>query len=73
MQPHEQMKYNEFWRLNNYVSGPYDDAQGYQALNQHLESTENRLNANRIFYLALPPTVYNQVTFNIKHNCMSKG
>ncbi|EDW05568.1 glucose-6-phosphate 1-dehydrogenase isoform X2 [Drosophila mojavensis] len=73
VQPHEQMKYNEFWRLNNYVSGPYDDAQGYQALNQHMESIENRLNANRIFYLALPPTVYNQVTFNIKHNCMSKG
>ncbi|XP_064538695.1 glucose-6-phosphate 1-dehydrogenase isoform X2 [Drosophila montana] len=71
VQADEQAKYDEFWSLNDYVAGPYDTTGGYQLLNKQLEKIENRCKANRIFYLALPPTVYNQVTLNIKNICMS--
>ncbi|XP_002058207.3 glucose-6-phosphate 1-dehydrogenase [Drosophila virilis] len=71
VQADEQAKYDEFWSLNDYVAGPYDVSTGYQLLNQQLEKIEHGCRANRIFYLALPPTVYNQVTLNIKNICMS--
>jgi len=32
---------------------------------------ENKNKANRIFYLALPPSVFEEVTVNIKQICMS--
>jgi len=36
-----------------------------------LELMENKNKANRIFYLALPPSVFEEVTVNIKQICMS--
>nr|AAA51463.1 glucose-6-phosphate dehydrogenase [Drosophila melanogaster] len=71
VQPHEQKKYEEFWALNEYVSGRYDGRTGFELLNQQLEIMENKNKANRIFYLALPPSVFEEVTVNIKQICMS--
>lgn len=72
VQPNEKVKYEEFWSLNSYVFGPYDGRTGFELLNQELETMENKYKANRLFYLALPPSVYDLVTLNIKNICMSK-
>ncbi|SPP86722.1 glucose-6-phosphate 1-dehydrogenase isoform X2 [Drosophila guanche] len=71
VQAHEQTKYEEFWALNEYVAGSYDGRTGFELLNQQLELMENKNKANRIFYLALPPSVFEEVTVNIKKICMS--
>uniref|UniRef100_A0A3Q3WUX4 Glucose-6-phosphate 1-dehydrogenase n=1 Tax=Mola mola TaxID=94237 RepID=A0A3Q3WUX4_MOLML len=43
----------------------------FSKLNTHILSLPGGSVANRLFYLALPPTVYHDVTKNIKHCCMS--
>ncbi|KAM4695820.1 glucose-6-phosphate 1-dehydrogenase isoform 4-T4 [Rhinophrynus dorsalis] len=64
-------KLDSFFQRNSYVSGQYSQAASFQALNQHLNSLPNGPKANRLFYLAVPPSVYHDVTRNIKENCMS--
>uniref|UniRef100_A0A669EVG6 glucose-6-phosphate dehydrogenase (NADP(+)) n=1 Tax=Oreochromis niloticus TaxID=8128 RepID=A0A669EVG6_ORENI len=60
-----------FFARNTYVSGKYADGDSFSKLNTHIESLPGGPGANRLFYLALPPTVYHDVTKNIKHHCMS--
>lgn len=60
-----------FFRRNTYISGKYADESSFSTLNTHLLSLPGGHEANRLFYLALPPTVYHDVTRNIKHQCMS--
>ncbi|KAJ0036239.1 hypothetical protein NQD34_004916 [Periophthalmus magnuspinnatus] len=60
-----------FFKRNTYISGKYDDESSFSALNTHLLSLPGGAEANRLFYLALPPSVYHDVTKNIKHQCMS--
>lgn len=60
-----------FFGRNTYVSGKYVDGDSFSKLNTHIESLPGGPGANRLFYLALPPTVYHDVTKNIKHHCMS--
>lgn len=60
-----------FFGRNTYVSGKYTDGDSFFKLNTHIESLPGGPGANRLFYLALPPTVYHDVTKNIKHHCMS--
>ncbi|KAJ0036818.1 hypothetical protein NQD34_005495 [Periophthalmus magnuspinnatus] len=60
-----------FFRKNSYVSGRYDDAISFNQLNAHLLSLPDGAEANRLFYLALPPTVYQSVTTNIRTHCIS--
>ncbi|MEE6505684.1 hypothetical protein FKM82_005621, partial [Ascaphus truei] len=64
-------KLDSFFQRNSYVSGQYSDAASFKALNKHLESLPNGLKANRLFYLAVPPSVYHDVTRNIRETCMS--
>ncbi|KAG8447756.1 hypothetical protein GDO86_015026 [Hymenochirus boettgeri] len=64
-------KLESFFKLNSYVSGQYSDKVSFEALHQHLNSLPNGSNANRLFYLAVPPSVYHDVTRNIKEACMS--
>ncbi|KAF7209773.1 glucose-6-phosphate 1-dehydrogenase [Nothobranchius furzeri] len=54
----------------SYLSGWYDDISSFKRLNKHLSSLPGGANANRLFYLALPPTVYHQVSTNIRNHCM---
>ncbi|KAH8298586.1 hypothetical protein KR018_002325, partial [Drosophila ironensis] len=69
----EKEKYEQFWALNDYVSGSYEGTtSGYELLKQHLELLENKNPANRIFYLALPPSIFEPVTVNVKEICMSR-
>ncbi|XP_030626022.1 glucose-6-phosphate 1-dehydrogenase isoform X2 [Chanos chanos] len=60
-----------FFSRNSYVSGKYGEESSFSKLNSHLSTLPGGAQANRLFYLALPPSVYHDVTQNIKHHCMS--
>uniref|UniRef100_A0A8C0GAN5 glucose-6-phosphate dehydrogenase (NADP(+)) n=1 Tax=Chelonoidis abingdonii TaxID=106734 RepID=A0A8C0GAN5_CHEAB len=66
VEPDEQKKLEEFFARNSYVSGTYDHSTSFRQLNAHLDALHNGDKANRLFYLALPPSVYEHVTRNIK-------
>lgn len=68
---------DKFKELLTYVSGSYDDGAAFDVLNKHLEEIESKYQSkecNRLFYLALPPSVFTPVSKNIKEHCyVSKG
>lgn len=66
----EKQKMEEFFKVNEYIAGSYDKPDGFAKLNKAIEEKGS---CNRIFYLALPPSVYETVTLNLKAVCMSKG
>lgn len=70
VQAGEEDKYEEFWKINYYVAGSYDSRRDFELLNQEMSKFENGPQANRLFYLALPPTVFQSVTVHIKDTCM---
>ena len=72
VKPDEQAKYEEFWRLNYYVAGGYDSRRDFELLNQEIMKFENVPHASRLFYLALPPSVFDTVTELIKATCMGQ-
>jgi len=60
----------EFCGLCTYVSGQYDKDESFQQLNKHLEELEQgRKEANRLFYMALPPSVFTIVSQHLKKCC----
>ena len=64
----EQLK--EFTAICSYVSGQYDQDESFITLRKHLEELEKgRKEANRIFYMALPPSVFTPVSQHLKKNC----
>ncbi|XP_063234912.1 glucose-6-phosphate 1-dehydrogenase isoform X2 [Bacillus rossius redtenbacheri] len=74
VKPEEKEAYEEFWKCNQYVSGNYDSRRDFELLNQALEGAVRGQVANRLFYLALPPSVFDQATVHIRNGCMaSKG
>ena len=70
--PEEKSKLEEFFARNSYVAGQYDDTASYERLNSHINALHQGTQTNRLFYLALPPTVYEAVTKNIHETCMSQ-
>ncbi|KAH1022974.1 glucose-6-phosphate 1-dehydrogenase isoform X2 [Dendroctonus ponderosae] len=68
----EEKLYDEFWKLNYYISGKYDVRSDFEKLNQAISQYEKGTVANRLFYLALPPSVFEDVTVLIKNNCMGE-
>ncbi|XP_043276062.1 glucose-6-phosphate 1-dehydrogenase isoform X2 [Venturia canescens] len=72
LKPGEETKYEEFWKLNHYTSGNYDSKEDFVKLNKELEQQEKGVSANRLFYLALPPTVFEPVTVHIRSSCMGR-
>jgi len=66
----EEQKLEEFWGANHYVAGSYDQKRDFELLNQEISKTEKG-RSNRLFYLALPPSVFKPVTTMIKDCCMS--
>lgn len=74
VKPDEQQRYNQFWTLNRYIAGQYDSRTDFEKLNQEMTCFEKGAIANRLFYLALPPSVFEEVTVHIRNSCMaSKG
>ncbi|KAG6817421.1 hypothetical protein H0H87_009066 [Tephrocybe sp. NHM501043] len=65
-------KIQQFKDLSTYVSGSYDEGEAFDNLNKHLEDIEAKYQSkecNRIFYLALPPSVFVPVAKNLKEHC----
>ena len=64
----------KFIALCSYVSGQYDSDDSFKALNEHLEELERgRSEQNRVFYMALPPSVFITVSQHLKKNCYPKN
>ncbi|XP_051143948.1 glucose-6-phosphate 1-dehydrogenase, cytoplasmic isoform [Andrographis paniculata] len=68
----------EFLQLIKYISGLYDAPEGFQALDKAIyehEISKNSMegSSRRLFYLALPPSVYPQVCKMIKFHCLNKS
>lgn len=68
---------NEFVKINTYKSGLYDKDEPYQELNRYIEQElegkgckdEDR---SRLFYMALPPSVFVDVAKGLRKNVYSK-
>ena len=64
----------DFCSLCSYVSGQYDQDDSFVALNKHIEDLESgRAEQNRVFYMALPPSVFITVSQHLKKNCYPKN
>lgn len=80
VKPDEEKKFAEFVQLNSYLSGSYDKAESFKQLDakileisaKHSKTNSNENECNRIFYLALPPSVYTSVTKLLSDNCKAK-
>ncbi|XP_054789218.1 glucose-6-phosphate 1-dehydrogenase, cytoplasmic isoform-like [Prosopis cineraria] len=67
-----------FLQLIKYVSGSYDSEDGFRLLDKEISRQECSKNSvegssRRLFYLALPPSVYPSVCRMIKRCCMNKS
>ena len=64
---------DDFCKYCSYVSGQYDQDDSFKELNKHLEELEKgREQHNRVFYMALPPSVFITVSQHLKRNCYPK-
>ncbi|KAB2084828.1 hypothetical protein ES319_A05G359900v1 [Gossypium barbadense] len=68
---------SESLKLVKYVSGSYDSAEGFQLLDKEIAMHEiskssQEVSSRRLFYLALPPSVYPPVYRMIRKYCMNK-
>lgn len=68
----EKERYEQFWELNHYAAGSYTERDDFEKLNNELSKFDELSNANRLFYLALPPSVFEAVTVHIHESCMAK-
>ena len=64
----------EFCDIRTYVSGQYDKDESFEQLDKHLAQIENgRKETNRVFYMALPPSVFTTVSQHLKKCCYPKS
>lgn len=72
---HGEEKKAEFLSRNHYFAGGYDSSESWQEFNNDLIEREAKAGgengANRIYYLAIPPTIFVSVCKSIKENAMS--
>ena len=67
-------KAQAFFKMITYISGQYDTDEGFLALNEQITAFENdqqMATPHRLFYLALPPSVFLPVAQQIKKNVYS--
>ncbi|KAI2802155.1 hypothetical protein RDWZM_010399 [Blomia tropicalis] len=76
----EEEIFDQFLQHNVYVQGKYDDPDDFRRLTKAVEQLElsdsvdePSVANNRLFYLALPPSVFEPVTKLIHDFCMSKS
>lgn len=70
-------KKDSFLKETRYIAGAYDEDSAFQNLNKELEKMEKEGGsgeANRLFYLALPPSAFTSSAAGLKKNCyLEKG
>jgi glucose-6-phosphate 1-dehydrogenase len=60
----------DFCGCCSYVSGQYDKDESFLNLNRHMEELEkSQKETNRLFYMALPPSVFTIVSQHLKKCC----
>ncbi|KAG9063631.1 Glucose-6-phosphate 1-dehydrogenase [Linnemannia hyalina] len=65
---------SKFLKLCSYQDGQYDKDKDFQVLETAIEKLEKSSGATaRLFYMALPPSVFIPVATSIKHNNYKKG
>lgn len=63
---------DQFWAANRYMSGSYTDKESIAKLNAELKKLENGYDVgNRLFYLALPSSVFEEVASCLRETAMS--
>lgn len=79
----DRQRLESFWALNHFVQGSYDQAGDFRRLNEHVNKLEEAAHVaadscgsacgdcNRLFYLALPPSVFESATDMIRQHCWS--
>lgn len=68
-------KVDGFLKLISYTAGPYDKPEGYEQLEKDIQAYDQKHNvtkSERLFYLALPPSVFTTVGSHIKEFCHPK-
>lgn len=61
---------DSFCDICSYIPGQYDQDEPFQKLDQHIKELEKgRPEDNRVFYMALPPSVFINVSQHLKRNC----
>ena len=64
---------NEFCGLCSYISGQYDEDESFEQLDKHLaEFEKGKPEGHRVFYMALPPSVFIPVSEHLKRCCYPK-
>jgi glucose-6-phosphate 1-dehydrogenase len=64
----------KFFQMNRYIQGSYDSPDDFEKLNREISKLDKSASGiNRLFYLALPPSVYESVATNIHMHCMATG
>lgn len=60
----------QFCDMCSYISGQYDQDESFVNLEHHLKELEkDQFETNRIFYMALPPSVFIPVSQHLKKIC----
>ena len=61
---------DQFCSICTYISGQYDQDEPFQKLDEAIKDIEkSRKEGNRVFYMALPPSVFIPVSEHLKRNC----
>jgi glucose-6-phosphate 1-dehydrogenase len=64
----------EFVKVCTYISGQYDQDESFVNLLKHIEELEKgQKETNRVFYMALPPSVFIPVSQHLKKICYPKN
>jgi len=67
------LKKEEFLSHCEYFSGHYDSMESYAQLDEQLKVWEKTLQVgNRVFYMAIPPSIFHPVASGIRHKAMSQ-
>ncbi|KAJ3040093.1 Glucose-6-phosphate 1-dehydrogenase [Rhizophlyctis rosea] len=71
----EKKKLEEFLGMCTYVSGKYDEDAGFQKLDAAIGEVEKKFQGqkHRVFYMALPPSVFIPASKGLKANAYSKS
>ena len=61
---------DSFCEICSYIAGQYDQDEPFKVLDKHIKELEKgRPEDNRVFYMALPPSVFINVSQHLKRNC----
>ncbi|VDM61215.1 unnamed protein product [Angiostrongylus costaricensis] len=72
----EKQKFEEFIKRCAYMKGHYDKPEGFEHLKifiNELQAKNNNQPVNRLYYLAVPPAVFESVTYELSTHCMDNG